>query len=135
MAEIVSAAVMNTHVRDNFRFLKGIDGRIDLESAFALTADLTPAQITLNQNDYSPTDLATNAILRLNTDASRNITGLAGGADGRIVLIVNGGANNIVLPDEDAGSGAANRFAFSGNITLNADTGLVLVYDSSSSRW
>ena len=74
-------------------------------------------------------------MLRLNSDASRNITGLAGGADGRIIVIVNVGAQAIVLVDESVSSTAANRFALSGNTTLAADTGVSLIYDSTSSRW
>jgi hypothetical protein len=102
---------------------------------FALTGDISPAQITDNQDDYSPTGLATASTLRLNTDASRNITGLAGGADGRLILIHNVGSNNIVLKDEDAGSSAANRFALNADLTLSADECAVLQYDSTSSRW
>ena len=126
---------MNTHVRDNLRFLKGLDGRTDFESAVAFIGDISPTQILANQNDYNPTGLADAVILRLTTDASRNISGLQGGADGRVISIVNIGSNNIVLTDEDALSLAANRFALTGNLTLRSDQGVVLVYDSTSSRW
>jgi hypothetical protein len=103
--------------------------------AFALTGDFSPSQITGNQNDYNPTGLSTAAVLRLSTDASRSITGLQGGADGRIVIIHNVGSNAIVLKDEDAGSSAANRFALNADLTLSADECAILQYDSTSSRW
>lgn len=101
----------------------------------ALTADLTPSQITADQNDYAPAGHGTAAVLRLSSDASRTITGLQGGADGRLLVLCNVGANAIVLADESSSSTAANRFALSGNYTLAADTAVLLAYDSTSSRW
>lgn len=100
-----------------------------------IASGISPAQITANQNNYNPTDLATASVLRLSSDASRDITGLAGGADGRILLVFNVGSNNIVLKDESASSTAANRFALNGDITLAADDSVILWYDATSSRW
>lgn len=103
---------------------------------FALSGDISPAQITANQNDYNPTGLADASVLRLSTDASRNITSIAGGADGRVLLILNVGSNNLVLKDDDGATGTAgNRFAFSGDVTLAGDQGAIIWYDSTSSRW
>lgn len=102
---------------------------------FSLTGDISPAQITSDQNDYNPANLATASTLRLSTDASRNLTGLAGGADGRLLVIHNVGVQNLVLVDESASSSAANRFALNANVTIGADQGVILQYDSTSSRW
>ena len=104
-------------------------------AAWALTADISPSQITSTQNDYAPTGFSACSVMRLSTDASRDITGLAGGADGRVILIFNVGSFDIVLKDEDAGSTAANRFALNGDITLQPDNSTGLWYDSTSSRW
>jgi len=105
-------------------------------SAFALTADISPAQITANQNDYNPTDLATANTLRLSTDASRDLTGLQGGADGRLMIVHNVGSNPLVLKNESASSTAANRFYLGGaDVTLAANQSVTLQYDSTSSRW
>lgn len=103
--------------------------------AFALTGDISPAQITATQNDYNPTGLSTASVLRLNSDASRSITGLAGGSDGRIISIVNVGSFDITLENNDAGSTDANKFAFDDDLVLAANTGCGLIYDSTSSRW
>lgn len=100
-----------------------------------ISNDISPAQITSNQNDYNPAGLSTASVLRLNSDAARDITGLAGGADGRVLLIFNVGSFNIVLKDESASSTAANRFALNGDITLQPDNSVGLWYDSTSSRW
>src|SRR5689334_3071411 len=108
---------------------------LDITGTFALSGDISPSQITGNQNDYNPTGLSTATVLRLNSDASRNITGLQGGADGRIITIVNIGSTDIVLKNSDSGSSAANRFSLQADITLAGGDGCILIYDSTSSRW
>lgn len=105
-------------------------------SAFALTADITPTQLTANTNDYAPTGLDTANTLRLSTDASRDLTGLTGGSDGRLMIVHNVGSNALVLKNESASSTAANRFALGGaDVTLAANQSVTLQYDSTSSRW
>jgi hypothetical protein len=96
---------------------------------------LSPSQITSNQNDYAPTGIAAASLLRLSTDASRDITGLTTGVSGRLVCIHNVGSNNIVLKDESASSTAANRFALQSDITLSADGVVIFQYDATTSRW
>lgn len=104
-----------------------------LSNLFA--ADISPAQLTANADDYNPTSLSTSTVLRVSSDASRNITGLQGGADGRVIVLANVGSNPIVLKDSDAASAAANRFALDADLTLSADMSAVLIYDATSSRW
>lgn len=111
----------------------GGGANVAVAGTFALSGDISPAQITADQNDYNPTGLSTASVLRLNTDASRAITGLQGGADGRIIVIHNVGSNAIVLKDESASSTAANRFALSADVTLAADQSAALQYDATSS--
>lgn len=134
---------------DDFHFKVSADGSawtdaliIDKASAAAkftagayLTGIVSPAQLTSDQNDYAPTGHASCAVLRLSSDASRNVTGLAGGAGGRIVIVHNVGAQSIVLKDESASSSAANRFALTADLTLAADAVALLQYDGTSSRW
>lgn len=103
---------------------------------------LTPSQITSNQDDYNPTGWNNGgaphgaSILRLTSDASRNITSLTGGINGRLTLIVNAGAQNIVLKDDDGSTGtAANRFQLNADITLLPEESAMLWYDGTSSRW
>lgn len=110
-------------------------GPIGHTGSQAWTAVISPSQITSDQNDYNPTSLSTAACLRLNSDASRNVTGLQGGASGRLLAIYNVGSNAIVLKDESASSSAANRFALDSDLTLSGDTSCVLQYDGTSSRW
>lgn len=101
---------------------------------FTVLNENTPAQITANQNNYVIGDYD---VLLLSTDASRNITGFAGGVKGRIVTFYNVGSQNIVLVHESALSLAANRFTLYGaaNKTFtNGDIG-TFYYDSTTARW
>jgi hypothetical protein len=105
-------------------------------SRFALTGEISPAQITANQNDYNPASLLQAAVLRLSSDASRNITGLAGGEDGRVLILENVGSNPIVLTHDDAASTAANRILIGeSTFTLASNRAVTLWYDATSSRW
>ena len=111
-------------------------GNAALAHAVSLSGDISPAQITANENDYNPAGLSTALVLRVNSDASRNITSLAGGADGRIVTIMNIGSFPVVLKNDDGATGtAANRFALTGDLTLAAKQSAMLIYDSTASRW
>lgn len=99
-----------------------------------LWGEVSPAQLTANQNDWNPWHIEA-AVIRFTTDASRNITGLAGGYHGRIGILHNVGSQNAVLVDEDAGSSAGNRFALPGNFTIAPDGLAVLQYDNITARW
>ena len=101
----------------------------------ALSGDISPAQITVDQNDYNPASLSTASVLRLSTDASRSVTGLQGGSDGRRIIIRNVGGFNIVLADQSISSTAANRFKFGVALTLGGGDSVELNYDSTDSRW
>lgn len=103
--------------------------------AVAWTGVISPAQLTADAHDWSPTGLADAAIIRVSTDAARSITGIAGGSAGRLLLLVNVGAYVITLPDADAGSTAINRFALPADLQVQPDAMVLLSYDDSGSRW
>lgn len=107
---------------------------VDIQQQLKLSGDITPTQIAANTNDYAPTGIATASVLRLSTDASRDLTGITTGADGRILVIVNVGSFDIVLKN-DATSTAANRFLLGGDYTLPAGQAITLIYDSTAVRW
>lgn len=97
---------------------------------------LSPAQITANSDDYNPTNLATAYVLRLSTDASRDLTGIVGGASRRELVLANIGSFNIVLK-HNVTSTAANRFYCPGSAdyTLGANAVVRAIYDATSLRW
>lgn len=114
-----------------------LTGMVELQGAIKRTGIATPAQITSDQNDYNPSSsVCVNDTLMLSSNASRNITGLAGGVSGCEVLLVNTGSNPIILKDSDAGSTASNRFSFGGDITLAANQTARLFYQAGSvNKW
>lgn len=116
-------------------------GRTPQSSVGTITAPvrfsgtISPAQITADQNDYAPASFATAFAVRLDTDASRTLTGLAGGTVERVVVVFNVGGNPLVLSNENAASTAANRFAIGSDLTIPSGGSAALWYDSTSSRW
>lgn len=114
-----------------------LTGLVDLQGAVKRTGIVTPSQITSNQNDYNPSSaICASDTLILSSDASRDITGLAGGVSGCEVLLVNGGSNPIVLKDGGAGSTATNRFSTGADITLASNQAARFVYQAgSTNKW
>ena len=108
--------------------------QVSIDKALVLGTAITPSTIASTQNDYAPTNLHKATVLRLASDASRDITGLEA-RNNAIKFIFNVGSFDIVLKDEDAGSDAGNRFALNGDVTIAADEGALLWYDSTSTRW
>lgn len=97
---------------------------------------LTPAQITADQNDYNPANLSTATILRLSSDTPfRALTGIAGGAAGRMLVLVNAGTSVIQLRRESASSTAANRFGFPADLRLEPQASITIHYDATLARW
>jgi len=113
---------------------------LNVTKTLQLSGDITPSALTANQNNYNPTGWSAAVVMRLQTDGTnRTITGLAGGTDGRIAILINiDSANIISLQDEGGASTAANRFTLPTSATLlniHPDASVVLQYDSTSSRW
>jgi len=133
-ASIKAFAIQDT-LEFNINTLASVNQGTSIRGKIAIKGASSPAQITADQNDYSPTDLNLNSVLRLSSDASRTITGLNLGYEGRIIYIFNIGTNNIILSNENILSTAANRFKIGSDITIAADKGVQLWYDITSSRW
>jgi len=110
---------------------------VSIDAALKLK-QLTASQITSNANNYSLAFSAyKNSSFRISSDAARNITGLMGGYDGKILIIRNVGSFPITFTHEDVNSTAANRITLStgANISLAANGTLTLQYDATASRW
>jgi hypothetical protein len=109
---------------------------LKVAGSVAYTGDISPAQLAANTDNWAPTGLETAAVIRVSTDASRNLTGLTGGADGRIITLMNVGSFDLVLK-HDVTSTAANRFYCpdSADFTLKRNMTAILNYDATSSRW
>ncbi len=113
--------------------LAGTYADIDFENCSGgIVPTQTATQWVANTDNYALLD-ATN-ILRASTDASRNLTGLAGGRAGRRLQLFNVGAFDIVLKN-DVTSTLANRFLLGADLTIGTNEGVVLWYDTTDSRW
>ena len=111
-------------------------GNLTVQQSVKFTGDITPPQLTADVDDYAPASFSAATFLRVAADAPRVITGLAGGADGRIVWLSNIGGYPISLAHAFTGSAAANRFDLGGaNYELAAGNGLGLWYDATAARW
>lgn len=113
-----------------------LEAGISWKAQTVKTGVISPAQLTANTDNWSPTGLATASLIRLSTDASRNLTGIAAQAAGTELTLMNVGTQNCVLVHQ-ATSTAANQFKLPGgtNITLGADAAVTLWYDGTTSRW
>jgi len=114
----------------------GITGGITDTAAHLHTGVISPTQLAANTNDWAPTNFATTYVVRATTDAARDLTGIAGGAAGRQILLANVGGFDLVLK-HDVTSTAANRFYLpnSADLTLSPNDAVTLWYDTTSSRW
>lgn len=108
---------------------------LQASGAFAFTGDIA-ATIAADTDNWAPTGLATAGVIQITaTGASRNLNGLTGGSDGRMLWLENVGAQNVVLKDEAGSSTAANRFALPADVTLTPDSLAIIKYDAGTSRW
>lgn len=119
-----------------------VNNTTTLKGSFTLTGDITTTD-TGTQNNYNPTGLATASVLRLNPASALTITGIAGGADGRILIIenVSSGAN-VTLSNASGSSSAANQILGYGGVGLtltftasNGNSAAILEYDGTISKW
>jgi len=110
-------------------------GNATFPRGLALTGVISPSQITSNQNDYTPTGIAFASVVNLSSDALRSVSGLAGGAEGRIITLINTGSQIVSLLSESASSMAANRFALGSDLAIGAKQAVILRYDGTASRW
>lgn len=114
-----------------------LTGITDIQGALKLSNEQTPAQITVDQNDYNPGTVvcSSTTTLIINSNAARNITGIAGGAQGCELFVVNNGGFSITLKDSSVSSAAANRFGFGGDYIVATKGSIHLKYDGTDSLW
>lgn len=105
-------------------FFEGETGFTDVISSGALGA---------NQNDYAGLDGAN--VGRLSASTAIDITGIAGGFDGRILYLYNIGANTITLKNNNGSSAEASQFDIGADYELTGDNGVVIQYDGVSTNW
>lgn len=127
-----------------FVFKTGTTERLRIDSAglatfanaVAFTGVISPTQLTGNTDNWDPTGLSTAAVIRMSSDAGRNLTGIVAQTGGRRITLLNIGAYTITLV-HDATSTAANRFYCPGlgNLSLRGGGGVDIWYDATTARW
>jgi len=91
-----------------------------------------------NQDDYAPTGFEFCSRLGINASASIKLTGLAGGYEGREVVISNRSSDYLLwLENQNTASSAANRFDLPNGFPFFLMPGdrITLAYSSTTSRW
>lgn len=114
-----------------------VTGLGDVQGAVKYSTQSAPSQITSNQNDYNPSSVvcATSQTLLINSDAARDVTGIAGGVAGCPLKLVNNGSFTITLKNLSASSTAGNQISAGGDVGLVANGLVDLLYDGPASKW
>jgi alpha-tubulin suppressor-like RCC1 family protein len=91
--------------------------------------------ITTGTTNDAP--FANSSLIRLNGATAQTITGIANGADGKLLTLMNVGAATATLSNQSVGSAAGNRIITGLGIDLliPVDGSVLLTYDSGASRW
>lgn len=98
----------------------------------------TPAALAAGNNNDWNAGIADTTIGRVRTsgDAGGSIlTGMAGGADGRRLILTNVSANAITVLHESALSVAANRFHMNGDLFWPQGVSHEFLYEGATARW
>lgn len=113
-----------------------------LGGALTLSGVATPASYAVQQDNYAvaPTGVSMTRLVATSTAGAppnNQITGIANGSAGRVLVLLNVGTLPIVLVHEGGTSTAANRFKLVGasTVSIAADASAILVYDAVTSRW
>jgi len=122
--------------------LKVVSGLTDLGGGLAAHGAITPDTLTADVDNFSPPGIDGAFCVRVQTDASRVMTGIQDGprivpVSGRLLLLFNAGSNNLVLEHEGLTSTAEFRFRLSGfaNVTVEPNNCVLLYYDARARRW
>jgi hypothetical protein len=111
-------------------------GGLATVTGLGLTAPSTEPTISANTVDMP---INSNSYFKLTASAADNLDGIVAGADGRIIVLVNEGTNNITISsDNTTETNISNRIHLAGNsgsgaysLILAPDGILTLIYDSS----
>lgn len=114
-----------------------LTGVSDMQGALKLSNENVPAQITVDQNNYNPGSVvcSSTTTLVINSNAARNITGLAGGVQGCEMHLINNGSFSITLKDSNVSSSGANRFGFGGDYIIASKGAIHIKYDGTDTLW
>lgn len=106
------------------------------DGAIFFNGTISPTPLAADQNDWTPTGgYSTANTVRVTATTPIAISGLTGGAAGRIIIFKNIGVEPITFTASSSASTAANRFLFPSSVTLRANDALTVQYDGVSTGW
>jgi len=98
---------------------------------------LATQTIGIFEADVDDLNLGFGSFFRLSSDDTRTISGFENGTSGRSIVLANIGSNDIVLGNQDSGSGGVNRIitGTGEDFALAPNALVTLVYDGEDNRW
>lgn len=119
-------------------FLNSLPVITSIPGELAFPGDIASGLLGSNQNDFTPTGWATNAVLRFTSSVDVVITGFAATTDGDLKFIENtnaAGTFKITIAGNSTFSAASNRVATASPLVLRPGNGVTLQYDGTNSIW
>lgn len=112
------------------------NGTIIIEGAVIFGSSET-VQINANTNDLVVPNVEKISLLRLDVTGNYDLTGIVtwDTALAQRIIIDNVGTGIVSFKNNSASSLAENRFLIGGNVTVQQDEGIALVYDPVDMRW
>lgn len=105
-------------------------------TAFALPGDIAPTALAADTDNWAPASLSGASVIRADLSADVRLTGITGGADGRVLVLENISSTYTLTLVHDSTSTAGNRFYLKQSTVAIAPLGTVMfIYDSTNSRW
>ena len=108
-------------------------GKLDVNGDFILRMTTYDVSSGLNDIDVGPY-----SFIRIDgATADYEITGIAGGVDGRILILYNNSDRRLRFKHESASSQAANRIINpeEGDVNIRRYGGTIFIYDATALRW
>lgn len=120
----------------------GLDGEpwtfadlVNISEEWRVSGVISPSALASNTDNWNPTNLHTVTTVRVDLDASVNLTGMDAGSAGEIKILHNIDAALYLTIKNNVTSTAANRFLMSSDLTLGPDESAAFWYDTTSARW
>lgn len=112
-------------------------GAIALNSQLNLSATIRPPQLTAQVNDYAPAGIESASVVKIYCSSTQSLTGIAGGVDGRVIILCNVANVDITIPTNSTSSAAGNRIVFPDgqDFRLPGWGSVALIFDGYANCW
>lgn len=118
---------------DKVLFLLATYG-LTVNASLRLTGYINPTSFGTTQHDWDPTGLDNALLISFATSAAADVTGIAGGVDGRVLFLMNGSGNAVTLKAMNGGSTSGNQFGTFRDVIIPSLGGAILIYRATKWR-